>query len=271
VHAHDFTALGVGSRLSRARRVPLIYDSHELWSERHRTGRPTPLQRRRERVIERRLGRDAHAVVTVGEALAERLRERYGWDHVVVVRNSFPPLAEQPAPAGPTAAVYAGRLAPGRDLETVAAASHHISLPITLIGPADASWAGRFDAGRCTVRPPVEPGDVVGVLRTAGLALVTLADGPENHRLALPNKLFQAVQAGVPVVAADVGELGRTVREHACGVLYRPGDARSLVRAFTEAHARYGELAVAVREAGEALSWAPDRRVLLALYDRLTP
>ena len=57
VHAHDFTALEVGDRLARRAGVPLVYDSHELWSGRARQYRPTPLQDRRERREEAALGR----------------------------------------------------------------------------------------------------------------------------------------------------------------------------------------------------------------------
>jgi glycosyltransferase involved in cell wall biosynthesis len=107
---------------------------------------------------------------------------------------------------------------------------------------------------------------VDAVLANAGLALVTHSDRWVNHRLALPNKLFHAVRAGVPVVATDVGELARTVREHDLGELYRPGDAEDLVRAIGRAIERYPELQTKVRDAAAALSWDTDGEVLRASY-----
>jgi glycosyltransferase involved in cell wall biosynthesis len=270
VHAHDFTALEPGARLAADRGVPLIYDSHELWSGRPRVGRPTPLQARRERRIEAELGGRAAQVITVGEGIADVLRERYGWRHVSVVRNTFPlPDPLPAAPAEPVGAVYAGRLAPYRELETIAAASRRVDLPITLVGPADETWLSRFDPGRATVRPalPVEAVDTL--LNTAGLALVTHSDRWANHRLAMPNKLFHAVRAGIPVVATDVGELGRLVREHGVGELYPPGDAAGLAAAVRTATRRYRDLVAAVHRAAPALSWEQDAAALLAVYDRL--
>ena len=269
VHAHDFTALALGSRLARRRAVPLVYDAHELWSERQRSGRPTPFERRQERRTEGILGGRADAVLTVGEALAERLRISYGWEHVSVVRNTFPlppEAADAEVPRAPAGVVYAGRLAPGRDLATVAAASRRMSLPVQLVGPSDPAWSAGFDPGRCVVVPAVEVADVEAVLRSAGLALVTLEPGCGNHQIALPNKLFHAVRAGVPVVASDVGELARTVQAHGIGVLYRPGDAESLIRAVEEARRRHTELVAAVRRAREELSWDRDRVQLLKVY-----
>jgi glycosyltransferase involved in cell wall biosynthesis len=157
VHAHDFTALEVGDRLARGAGVPLVYDSHELWSGRPRVGRPTPLQARRERALEAELGARAAAVITVGDGVARALRAAYGWHHVHVVRNTFPLLEAAdapPLPPTPAGALYAGRLAPYRELETIAAASRELDLPITVVGPADETWLASFDPGRATIRSP---------------------------------------------------------------------------------------------------------------------
>ena len=134
----------------------------------------------RERAVEARLGGAAFAVITVGDGVARALRERFGWQHVTVVRNTFPmpdPLPEPPPK--PSGAVYAGRLAPFRELEVVAAASRRVDLPVTLVGPADETWLARFDPGRALVRPSLPVADVDALLTCAGLALVTLSDHSE--------------------------------------------------------------------------------------------
>lgn len=273
VHAHDFTALPVAAALAQEWGVPLVYDSHELWSGRPRVGRPTPWRARREASLEAELGARAAIVLTVGEGVAGELRQRYGWRDVRVVRNTFP---RAPAPdqrsGGPTGAVYAGRIAPYRELEVIARASRSTQLMITLIGPADGQFLARFDPGRAGVEESRPADEVDAVLAAAGLALVTHSDRWLNHRLALPNKLFHAVRAGVPVVATDVGELARTVREHDLGELYQPGDADDMVRAIERAVGRYAELQTQVRNAAGALSWEADGEVLRRSYgDLLAP
>jgi glycosyltransferase involved in cell wall biosynthesis len=267
VHAHDFSALPVGAALARDWGVPLVYDSHELWSGRPRVGRPTPWKARREARAEAQLGDRAAVVLTVGEGVAGALRQRYGWRDVRVVRNTFPRgQAPVQRTGGPTGAVYAGRLAPFRELEVIAAASQSTDLPITLIGPADAQFLARFNPGQARIEGSLPADEVDEVLASAGLALVTHSDRWVNHRLALPNKLFHAVRAGVPVVATDVGELARAVREHDLGELYRPGDAQDLVRAIDRAVARFAELQANVRAASGPLSWETDSRVLVDAY-----
>ena len=267
IHAHDFSALPVGAALAKKWGVPLVYDSHELWSGRPRVGRPTPWKAWHEARREASLGASADLVLTVGQGVASALQERYGWRDIAVVRNTFPPVtAPTQCSGGPTAAVYAGRLAPFRELEVIARASALTDLPITLIGPTDAQFLARFNPGRVRIEDSRPADEVDAVLAAAGLALVTHSDRWENHRLALPNKLFHAVRAGVPVVATDVGELARTVREYDLGELYRPGDADDLARAIERALARYVELQASVLDAARTLSWDTDSAVLCAAY-----
>ena len=100
----------------------------------------------------------------------------------------------------------------------------------------------------------------------AGLVFVTHSNLFESHRLAMPNKLFHAVHAGVPVIATDVTELGRIVRHYDIGELYKPGDAQSMVSAIQRAIARHSELLANVRAAQPELSWDRDAQVLREIY-----
>jgi glycogen synthase len=267
VHAHDFNTLPLGAELSRRFGARLVYDAHDFWSGRPRVGRPTPVRSARERRLERELGAQAAAVLTVGEGIAAVLRDNYGWTHVHVVRNAFEARLEQgPVLAEPAGAVYAGRLAPYRELELIAAASKKLDIPVTLVGPADQTWLAGFDPGAASVRSATSLDGVDRLLADAGLALVTHSDRWLNHRLALPNKLFHAVRVGVPVVATDVGELAKTVREHSLGMLYHPGDEGDLIRAVRSAIAEYPALRAAVTNARPALSWPRDKAALRKVY-----
>ncbi len=270
VHAHDFTALAVGERLAREHSVPLVYDSHELWSGLPREHRPTPIIKYKERRLEAALGGRATAVLTVCEGVADALRRQFGWNNVTVVRNSFPYQPGLPAPLkAPTGLVYAGRVAAFRELETIAAASLQVELPITIVGPADGTFLRSFDRGRVDVRPALPLEGASELIQAAGLSLVTHSDKWQNHILAMPNKLFHAVSLGVPMVATDVGELAKMVRKHNLGTLYTPGDAASLIRAVDDAVAGYEEFHASVEASREELSWSNDAARLLDVYAKL--
>lgn len=271
VHAHDFTALPVGAELADEWCAPLVYDTHEYWVGRPVEGRPAPVRRRREAALEGELAARAAAVVTVGEGVADALRRDHpGWPRITVVRNTFPLVADpSPVASPPTAFVYAGRLAADRELETIAAASADIPGEVVIRGPGDEHWLRSFDPGRARVAAALPLPELDSELVAAGASLVTHSDRWENHRLAMPNKLFHAVSLGVPVVATDVGELGALVRRHDLGTLYPPGDAAGLARAcraLVAEHASYLERVAAARS---ELSWERDADALVGVYDSL--
>ncbi len=212
-------------------------------------------------------------MLTVSDGIADVLRGR-GIADVRVLRNSFPPREPvTPLPTFPSSLVYAGRIGPGRDLHTLVAACADERVPgVHLLGPVDVDFVAGLDLPSGVRRDEAAPVDEVDeVYRRHGVAAITLRAGPRNHDLALPNKLFHAVRAGVPVVAADLPELRRIVRRHDLGELYTPGDADSLAAATARVVARYAELLASVAAAREELGWARDSRVLTDLYARLAP
>ena len=273
VHAHDFNVLVLAAELAEKGNAQLVYDSHEWWSGRERHGRPTPLERARELRIEREIVAKADAVLTVSDGIAERLG-KWRSTPVAVVRNSFPlgegttagELAERPK-----GVVYAGRIGAARDIETLLAATAALKLETVLMGNADREFLPHLHLTDATVRiEPARPvDDVDEVLREVGISVVTLTDTCENHRLALPNKVFHAVRAGVPVVAADLPELRRLVTKYGIGALYTPGDSESMQRALEQVMADYPALCANVARARDELNWDQDSKELVRVYASL--
>ncbi|HZU54692.1 MAG TPA: glycosyltransferase [Actinocrinis sp.] len=273
VHAHDFNVLRLAADLAEAAKADLVYDAHEWWSGRERHGRPTPLERARERRVERRIVARAAGVLTVSPGIAERLA-RWRGAPVTLVRNTFP-ILDRPRlvdlPERPRGAVYAGRIGPARDIETLLAAAAELRLDTVLLGKADREFLPRLRFSQGTVRiEPARPVDEVDeVLRRVGISVVTLTDTCENHRLALPNKVFHAVRAGVPVVAADLPELRRLVTDYGLGALYRPGDAASLRAALERVIWDYPGFCEKVAQARAELNWEQDAKALIDVYEAL--
>lgn len=275
VHAHDFNVLRLADELARREQARLVYDSHEWWSGRERHGRPTPIERSREKAVERRIVSRADAVLTVSDGIAERLG-RWRDTPVVVVRNTFPlapAAAAEPRPlsARPSGAVYAGRIGAARDIETLLDATAALRLDTVLMGNADREFLPklRFSDGSVRIDPSRPVDEVDDVLRRVGISVVTLTDTCENHRLALPNKVFHAVRAGVPVVAADLPELRRLVTSYGIGALYRPGDVASMRGALEEVAADYPGLCERVARARVELNWDQDSKELVKVYESL--
>jgi glycosyltransferase involved in cell wall biosynthesis len=85
--------------------------------------------------------------------------------------------------------------------------------------------------------------------------------------------VFQAMTAGVPVVATDTGGLGHTVREASCGLVVEPGDEVALAGALGDLltdPVRAQRLGLNGREAAATtFSWDACARLTWAVYEEV--
>ncbi|MBC9180491.1 glycosyltransferase, partial [Pseudoroseomonas ludipueritiae] len=69
----------------------------------------------------------------------------------------------------------------------------------------------------------------------ADIGLVLFQPGVENHRLALPHKLFDCMLAGLPIIApAFAEEVAAVVREAGCGLLVETDDPGAVAAAVAQ-------------------------------------
>ena len=99
--------------------------------------------------------------------------------------------------------------------------------------------------------------------------------GDENHRLALPHKLFDCMLAGLPVIAPTFAEeVAAVVRDAACGVLVDSADPGAIAAAVTGlgTPARRAAMGESGRRAALGrFGWAGEATRLVSLYRRLAP
>lgn len=222
-HGHDLTGLPAAVEAARRHGGRLVYDSHELFlGSGSFVGRPAWAIARID-AQERRWAAGADALVTVNQALAERLGPRLGIERVVVVHNCPPRPAEAPVSSdrirvaiglGPDDRVilHHGGFRAHRGLEILAdamlgpelAGAHLVFLGF---GPLRASLVERSEdpraGGRIHVLDPVPPDEVVGWVASADVEALALQPDSLNYVLSTPNKVFESLAAGTPVAASD--------------------------------------------------------------------
>jgi glycosyltransferase involved in cell wall biosynthesis len=297
-HGHDLTALPAA--IDAARRHPgadVIYDSHELFLDAGIEARQPWFARRLLRRFERRLIRKVAAVITVNDSISERLQQRYGAPAATIVRNAPPrqpirtarPDLLRPSAGIPTGApvvLYHGGFQRDRGLEILAesmtdprlSAAHLVLLGF---GPLEASLRSlaaepRFD-GRIHVLPAVPPDELLERVASADVSAMPNQPRTENERLSTPNKLFESIAVGTPVVSSDFperrvividdpdGPLGAVcdpTRPDLVGgaladVISLPPDAMADLRTRCQ------------RAAHERYNWETESARLLGVYDRL--
>ncbi|HEY4046198.1 MAG TPA: glycosyltransferase family 4 protein [Acidobacteriaceae bacterium] len=124
-------------------------------------------------------------------------------------------------------------------------------------------WRGRLDRmGTASLLERVRAGLIV-------------SHPQKSHEVSQPNKLFEYMAAGVPVIASDFPLWRKIIEDAGCGLLVDPFDTRAIATAIeylitnlTEAEAmgRRGRQAVQ-----ERFSWSSEEQVLLSFYSSLLP
>jgi glycosyltransferase involved in cell wall biosynthesis len=285
VHAHD-AAMLVPGWLARPKGALLVYDSHEL-----ATGVPyrSRFWAALVAAIERLLVPRCDAVITVSGGIADRLASRYGLAARPVVVRNLPDLPP-PRPGSPDLRrelglgeapliLHQGAVALDRGCEVLIRALALVDGAHLLFLGAQGGFAERLRAlarelavgERTHFRPPVPPRELLSYTAQADVGVTLLEGSCENHRLALPNKAFEYVAAGIPVLASDLPELRAIVDEHGLGWTVDPSHPSAVAGALRTAIGARGdaELRERVRSAADELSWRRERPRLTELYRRL--
>jgi glycosyltransferase involved in cell wall biosynthesis len=113
--------------------------------------------------------------------------------------------------------------------------------------------------------------DVVSFLESADVGIQPMLGGIVNHELALPNKLFEYLHAGLPTVVTDLRELGRFVREHGLGETFRSGDPADLAASVEKVLANPEPYRRAAAEPAlrAQYSWERQAEALVTAYEEL--
>ncbi|HEX5824807.1 MAG TPA: glycosyltransferase [Candidatus Limnocylindrales bacterium] len=296
-HLNDFVALAAVSR-HLPQDVPVVYDAHDLFLETGTARRLPGLARSLLRRYERRLIRRAAAVVTVNAAVAKVLASRYRPGRIEVVHNC--PERTVPQLVAPTLIrdatgipddarilLHHGRLGEGRGVEELMEALLEPGLEtahLVLMGFGEkrldfqaTSQEPRF-GGRVHVLPAVSPSVLLDWVASADLAVMPIQAATLNLYLSTPNKLFESLAAGVPVVVSSFPAMQAIVLDPREGPLgatcdpSRPASIAAAIRSILELDpAAFAALRQRCLDAAQQhWNWEAESAKLTALYVELT-
>ena len=293
-YLHEYRLFPAVWLLRRLRRpVPFIYDAHDVYPEVWEAGQLSPFWRKRFvpflLAMERACAREAAAVVTVGDGVAQAIGRWLSVSPVVLrnchddrLRQSPPLTLRQQLGLGPDVLLVAviGHRKPGQALEPLAAALAELPahLHVAFVGSFyEAELAELTDryglAGRLHAPGPMASERMVGYVADADASALLYWGHSSNTRHILPNGFFQAVAAGLPLLYPDLPELTGTIACRKVGWCIDPRDQGSLASALgglvESDQAVRQSLRAEVAALAATLTWEGEEQVLSSLVQNV--
>ena len=297
-HAHDLDTLLICYLASRFNRSKLIYDSHELFMEMEKSylsdvwwGRLAvsillPIWSIEEKFCAKR----ADYVITVNDSVKNILIERLGIKNIMVLMNCLPFKEVNRGrefhkkfslPEDAKIVLYQGGIMWRRAMKQIIDALEYLPKNIYLVlmgGGADRVEISRYVSGksyssRIKFHDEVSLEDLPRYTASADLGIIPLLNVSLNNYYSLPNKLFEYMHAGLPVVASNFPEIKKIVVKERVGVCFDPEKPKNIAQEVikllsnSKRMAEMGANALSVSK--EIYNWEIEEKKLLSIYKRL--
>jgi glycosyltransferase involved in cell wall biosynthesis len=230
--ANDLDTLPANYLTSRLRRIPLVYDSHEYY-----TGVPElehrPLVRGIWKRIEQYIFPRLKTTITVNRSIARLYFQEYGTEPVVIRNVPLMPTLPDPPPARESLGLPAHKkivVLQGAGInidrgseEAVAAMQYLEGVVLLIIGGGDVlpilqKLTTNLNLKEKVIFKPRMPyAEMMKHTMVCDLGLTLDKDSNINYRFSLPNKIFDYIHAGLPVLASRLPEVEAVVKGYDVG------------------------------------------------------
>ena len=290
IHAHDMIALIAARRLKdEGARARLVWDAHELYE--HVTYAYSGASKFVTQEIRAAAPR-IDSFVTISESFSEYYAKRHRLPPAKVVMNATRHTGtphddgrlHRAARLSPDRRIllFQGGLSPHRGIEALLAAAPDLpsDWSLVLMGwgklqpDVEAAREALAQEGRpdaIALIPPAPQEELTAWTAGASLGAIPYENTNLNHLYCTPNKLWEYPNAGVPIVATDLVEMGRMIREWGTGLLlpreFAPSDIVVAVRSYDPATER--RLRENCARFSRQMSWSRFEPALLKAYDEV--
>lgn len=273
--SNDLDTLPANFLVSRIKRIPLVYDSHEYFTEVpeliHRPG----VKKIWEKIESFILPRLKNAY-TVSDSIADAYNRKYNTDFKVI-RNLPEYVGSYTSEENnDNTVLYQGALNMGRGLEKLIEAMCYVeSATLQIIGDGDISDKLKERVAKKNLhRKVIFVGKVPfeqlqEYTRKATIGVSLEEDMGLNYRFALPNKLFDYIHAGTPVLVSALPEMKKIVEQYQVGIVLKNHTETEIASALNRMLSNKKELhqwRANAKAAAQNLCWQNEEIKLKAIF-----
>jgi glycosyltransferase involved in cell wall biosynthesis len=274
--ANDLDTLSANYLISRIKRTELYYDSHEYFTE-------VPELNNRPRIqkiwksIEHWILPNLKNISTVNDSIANLYGKEYN-KKIVVIRNvpislqaveKWKSRSDLNLPESKTILLLQGAgINIGRGAEEAIQMMHYLDDALLLIiGSGDVMEKLKGMASeRVRFIQKLRMEELYACSRLADIGLTLDKDISLNYRFSLPNKLFDYIHAGLPVLASNLVEVKKIVTGYNIGMIAESHDPKYLAEKVKEMRSdkkRFALWQENLKLAAADLNWEKEQHKLL--------
>ncbi len=290
IHVHDLPQLNLGALIKKKLNIPLVYDAHELYPEINTLDNT---QKERLSKLENHLLPKCDAVITVNPFIAQEMASRYKVKQPQVILNAtrtpelFSPdkhydlfREKFSITADERIILFQGWMSKTRGLQTLVQAIQNVPVHIHLVfmgyGEAIPELKQLRDSlqlhGQVHFMEAVSQDELLYWTASADVGIIPYQSVDLNNHYCSPNKLFEFIQARLPILANDLPFLKQIVGEEAFGMVTPLVSVEDYARAIRKMFASDAALAHFKKNLSakaDKYSWAVEEEKLYTLYEQV--
>jgi len=282
VHCHDTLALPAGLLIKLFTGCKLIYDAHEL--ESNKNGQSKVFSKAT-LLIEKLCWSKVDALISVSPSILDWYSDNLGEKKNILILNT-PRFSDEltlntennryfhekfSIPESELVFLYLGMLGEGRGIESLldVFSRKDINSHIVFMGYGplrDLIISAGQDSPKIHLHAPVKHDQVVPLTRNADVGLCFIEDVSLSDYLCLPNKLFEYAFSRLPILASDFPDMKKVINDYGLGVCSK-NDVES-IKSAVQGLEQSSPNACEMNDLS-VLSWEQQERRLLSLYESL--